>query len=149
MQTNEPKTTTYTFSRRMRNSILISMVMFFLLAAATLYFGIFDRAEPNPNAPLVVALALVFITLGYYCYDILPKVRASITLSENQIIQRFANGQLIVINWREVARIRGRTFLGRLEIHSMEPGKVIHIEAQIDGFLEIVDFIRNKLKIES
>jgi hypothetical protein len=149
MQIQEPKTTTYTFSRRFQSSIILSMVMFFLLAAATIYFGIFSSTEPNPNAPLVVALALIFVTLGYYCYDILPKVRATITLSENQIIQRFANGQYVAINWRDVARVRGRMFLGRLEVHAAEPGKVIHIETQIDGFMEIVEFIRQKLKIEA
>lgn len=149
MQIQEPKTTTFTFSRKLQISVRIYMLIFFTLAAATIYFGIFARAEPNLNAPLVVALALVFVTLGYYCIDIMPKIRTSITLSENQIIQRFENGQLIVILWRDVARVRGRMFLGRLEIHSMEPGKVIHIETQIEGFLEIVEFIRKKLKIQA
>lgn len=146
VQSNEPKTTTYTFSRKFQLSVLLYMLGFFGMAVVTIYVGIIDRDTPNPNAPLVVALALVFVTLGYYCIDIWPKIHASIEVTEEQIIQRFANGQSIAIRWRDVVRIRGRQFLGRIEIFSRESGKVIHVEAQIEGFGEIVAALVKKLR---
>lgn len=146
MQNDEPQTATYTFSRKFQTSVLLYGLGFFGLAAATVFYGIFDRETPNPNAPLVVALALVFVTLGYYCIDIWPKIHASITLTEEQIIQRFRNGTTIAINWRDIARVKGRTFLGRLEIYSREGDRVIHVEAQIDGFGEIVEQLRKRVR---
>ena len=146
MQSNEPRSTTYTFSRKFRTSVLLSMLLFFGMAPVTVYIGIFDRDTPNQNAPLVVALALVFVTLGYYCMDIWPRIHASITLTDEQIIQRFRNGQSVAINWRDIVRVKGRTFLGRVEVYSRQGGKVIHVEAQIDGFVEIVEQLQKRVR---
>ena len=149
MQNNEPQTTTYAFSRKFQTSIMLYMLAFFGLAAATIFVGIIDRDAPNPNAPLVVALALVFVMLGYYCIDIWPRVHASITVDGEKITQRFQNGASIAITWSDIVRVRGRMFLGRIEVFSKEPGKVIHIEAQIDGFEEIAALLQKKVGIRT
>ena len=146
MENTPPNSTTYTFSRRFRISVLVYMLGFFGMAAATIFVGIIDRDTPNPNAPLVVALALVFVTLGYYCIDIWPKIHASIEVTEEHIIQRFRNGQSIAIRWQDVVGIRARQFLGRIEIFSKDAGKIIHVEAQIEGFGEIVATLQKKVR---
>lgn len=149
LPTTESKPTTYSFSKKFRISIYFSILFFFILALLTVYVGIIDRTEPNPNAPLVIALALVFLTCAYYNFDILPKVHSTITLNGDGIVQEFRNGQTIFIKWRDITGVRGRQFLGRIEVLSKERGKTIHIEAQIEGFTEIVNSLRQKFKMDS
>ena len=93
----------------------------------------------------MIALALTFVLGGYYYLDILPRVYSRIVLNERQIVQEFKNGTSVSIAWGEIVRIRPRAFLNRIELHAAGPRRVIYIETQIQGFAEIVGFIREKM----
>ncbi len=145
MNTNPSDVRSYSFTRAFQVSVYVFLVLFWGMVPVTLFVGIFSRPAPNPNSAGVIALALVFVLLGYYCIDILPRIHARILISETQISQEFRDGRQVAMGWGEIERIQPRILLGRIELHASNPRREIHIETQIQGFGEITRVIRNKL----
>lgn len=147
MPEEAPDSKIYAFSKQYQSSVFFTMLLLLALAAVTIYVGIINRHTPNPNAPMLIALALTFIMGSFYCFDILPRLHSQIIVSGEAITQRFRDGHSVQIRWQDVARIRGRRWLGRVEITSRDARKVIHVEAQIEGFEEIITALQKKLRL--
>ena len=136
----------FEFSRGFRFFTYFSIVLFFALAVTSLYVGLFMRQSPNLNIPAVFGIAAMFVVAGIYQISITPRLREAIVITDDGIAQELANGSKVTIRWKEVARLKERPFLGRLELISIEPTRVVRIEHQIRGFPDLVALLLHHLE---
>ena len=89
----------------------------------------------------------VFFIVGGICsISILPQMKDSVYISENQIMREYsADGTFTIIQWKENFTIRNRLFLGRLELISQDGQRIVKIEHQTERYQEIYEFINIKL----
>ena len=84
----------------------------------------------------------VLIARGIYSISILPRMKDIVHVSEQQITQERPDGTSTTISWDENFETR-RNFLGRLELIGQDGQRIIKLERQLDGYLELVEFISN------
>jgi hypothetical protein len=134
---------TFRFTRGFKLSVIFSAILFFALATAAIYVGIIDRVTPNQNAVYVVGIAILFVLLGLYQIKIVPRLFDTIAITESRIAQQSPNGHSVSMQWDDIASIRERDFLGRLELVSKASGKTIFIEYQLNDFPKLVYMIQH------
>jgi hypothetical protein len=96
---------------------------------------------PRVAATFIFVMGICFIVGGIYSISIVPRMKETVQISENQIMHEHPDGTSIAIGWQENFKIRNRPLLGRLELISPDGQRIIKIEQQIDGYKELVEFI--------
>jgi hypothetical protein len=116
---------------------------------ASAFFIFLSIASWPPESPFLFMSMVIFFVFflagGVYSIKIVPEMKDSIHISENQIMrENSAEGTFTTIWWKENFTVRNRKFLGRLELISQDGQRVVKIEHQTERFQEICNLVYAK-----
>jgi len=98
-----------------------------------------------PAAVFVGIVAIGFAIGIFYSISILPRMRETIHVTDQQISYEYSNGNITAISWGEDFVVKNRLFLGRVDLSSKDGQRVIKLEQQLAGYQELLEFITAKL----
>jgi uncharacterized protein (DUF58 family) len=90
--------------------------------------------------------AVGFVIGGIYSINILPRLKATVYVSEKQISYELADGDSVSISWEEDFEVRNRPFLGRLELISQDGQRVVQLEQQLSKYDDLLGLIDAKIR---
>jgi len=112
------------------------------------FYGASDmwNQRQYPGAFLSGIFGVSFIVGAIYTIRILPRFKETVLVTESEITHKLADGTSITISWEDGFQLRNRPLLGRLEVISVDGLRTIRLEHQLNGFEELLVFIKTKLK---
>ena len=135
----------FCFSRKLKIVSVIATSCFFVLVAMSFYAGIFDTSiKTTGERLLLLSISLFFLICVLYSLFVFISLFDLIQVTQSDISLIHRNGKKATILWTDIAGIRNRQFLSRLELETSEPKKKIFIEHEITGYEELVDKIRGQ-----
>ncbi|HRF50736.1 MAG TPA: hypothetical protein PLC98_24115 [Anaerolineales bacterium] len=115
-----------------------------LLLAVFMYWALLV-AWNTATIEQMVLFAVVgsgFLVGAIYTIKILPRFQDTITVTDEALIHRLADGHSVAISWDEEIVLRNRAFLGRLEVIGGYGERMIKLEHQLDGYHDLVALIQ-------